>query len=157
MLSSLLKKNEYFFPLAADGPIRGLVALSTGTGEVRGYVGSPMLGEMKLTEAVGLGTVQVVKNHPSWPNPYNGITAIRSGDIDLDIGKSLIKNYNSTLESKSLLGAVSRSNRMFVIDYYFYGTNHRCLFGGIRTTIMCPCSGDISQWYSLHSSRRLFD
>lgn len=69
-----------------DGPIRGIVATSTGLGEVRGYVGSPMLGDMKLTEAVGLGNVQVVKNHPTWPNPYNGITAIRHGDIDRDIG-----------------------------------------------------------------------
>jgi molecular chaperone Hsp33 len=41
---------------------------------------------MKLTEAVGLGSVQVVKNHPEWPNPYNGITAVRHGDIDRDIG-----------------------------------------------------------------------
>ena len=45
-----------------------------------------MLGDMKLTEAVGLGAVQVVKNHPDWPNPYNGITAVRYGDIDRDIG-----------------------------------------------------------------------
>lgn len=71
----------------ADGPIRGIVAVSTGEGATKGYVGSPMLGEMKLTEAVGLGAVQVVKNHPDWPNPYNGITAIRYGDIDRDIGK----------------------------------------------------------------------
>ena len=69
-----------------DGPIRGIVATSTGLGEVRGYVGSPMLGDIKLTEAVGLGSVQIVKNHPDWPRPYNGITAIRSGDIDRDIG-----------------------------------------------------------------------
>lgn len=33
-----------------------------------------MLGDMHITEAVGLGSVQVVKNHPDWPNPYNGIT-----------------------------------------------------------------------------------
>ncbi len=73
--------------IIADGPIRGIVAVSTGLGEVRGYVGSPMLGEMKLTEAVGLGNVQIVKNDPDWPRPYNGITAIRNGDIDRDIGK----------------------------------------------------------------------
>jgi len=41
---------------------------------------------MSITEAIGGGTVQVVKNHPSWPNPYNGITAIRHGDIDRDVG-----------------------------------------------------------------------
>lgn len=79
---------------SADGPIRGIVAISTGLGEVRGYVGSPMLGEMTLSEAVGLGSVQVVKNHPDWPNPYNGITAVRHGDIDRDIGTYLPEYSN---------------------------------------------------------------
>jgi len=45
-----------------------------------------MLGDMTLEEAVGKGAVQVVKNHPEWPRPYNGITQIRHGDIDRDIG-----------------------------------------------------------------------
>jgi Hsp33 protein len=71
-----------------DGPIRGIVAIATGKGAVRGYVGSPMLGEMALPDAVGKGSVQIVKNHPDWPRPYNGITAIRHGDIDRDIGTS---------------------------------------------------------------------
>jgi molecular chaperone Hsp33 len=68
------------------------VGISSGRGAVRGYVGSPMLGDMALTEAVGRGSVQVVKNHPEWTNPYNGITAIRHGDIDRDIGKCLHMN-----------------------------------------------------------------
>jgi molecular chaperone Hsp33 len=70
-----------------DGPIRGIVAIATGKGHVRGYVGSPMLGEIPLQDAVGRGSVQIVKNHPDWPRPYNGITAIRHGDIDRDIGE----------------------------------------------------------------------
>lgn len=49
-------------------------------------MGSPMLGQMTLEEAVGQGAVNVVKNHPDWPRPYNGITAIKHGDIDRDIG-----------------------------------------------------------------------
>jgi molecular chaperone Hsp33 len=75
-----------------DGPLRGIVGISSGRGEVRGYVGSPMLGDMELTEAVGKGSVQIVKNHPEWTNPYNGITSIRHGDIDRDIGKGLHVN-----------------------------------------------------------------
>jgi molecular chaperone Hsp33 len=71
-----------------DGPLRGIVAVVTGTGEVRGYVGTPMLGQdWTLEDAVGkIGSVQIVKNHPSWPRPYNGITAVRYGDVDRDIG-----------------------------------------------------------------------
>jgi len=45
-----------------------------------------MLGDIGIQEAIGKGSIQVVKNHPDWPNPYNGITAIRHGDIDRDIG-----------------------------------------------------------------------
>eukprot|EP00525_Craspedostauros_australis_P003953 CAMPEP_0198127338 /NCGR_PEP_ID=MMETSP1442-20131203/46923_1 /TAXON_ID= /ORGANISM="Craspedostauros australis, Strain CCMP3328" /LENGTH=374 /DNA_ID=CAMNT_0043787295 /DNA_START=178 /DNA_END=1302 /DNA_ORIENTATION=+ len=70
----------------SDGPLRGLVAIASGKGEVRGYVGSPMLGDLTIEEAIGQGSLQVVKNHPDWPNPYNGITAIRHGDLDRDIG-----------------------------------------------------------------------
>ena len=71
-----------------EGPIRGIVAICSGKGEVRGYVGSPMLGnDLTLVEAVGrTGSVQIVKNHPDWPRPYNGITAVKYGDIDRDIG-----------------------------------------------------------------------
>lgn len=76
----------------ADGPLRGVVAISDGLGNVRGYVGSPMLGDIELPEAVGQGMVQVVKNHPDWSNPYNGITSIRHGDIDRDIGAYLAES-----------------------------------------------------------------
>jgi molecular chaperone Hsp33 len=71
-----------------EGPIRGIVAICSGKGEVRGYVGSPMLGnDLTLEDAVGRkGSVQIVKNHPDWPRPYNGITSVRHGDIDRDIG-----------------------------------------------------------------------
>jgi molecular chaperone Hsp33 len=71
-----------------EGPIRGIVAICNGKGGVRGYVGSPMLGgDLTLEDAVGrTGAVQIVKNHPDWPRPYNGITSVRHGDIDRDVG-----------------------------------------------------------------------
>ena len=75
-----------------DGPLRGACAIANGIGEVRGYVGSPALGEMTLKEAIGKGSVQVVKNHPNWTNPYNGITAIRTGDVDRDVGVYLAES-----------------------------------------------------------------
>jgi molecular chaperone Hsp33 len=78
--------------LSGDGPLRGAMAIANGMGEVRGYAGSPAVGTMTLSEAVGKGAVQVVKNHPEWPNPYNGITSIRHGDIDRDIGLYLAES-----------------------------------------------------------------
>jgi molecular chaperone Hsp33 len=93
MISNGMQQEQTLqITINSDGPIRGIVAISTGKGEVRGYVGSPMLGDMKLSEAVGLGSVQVVKNHPDWPNPYNGITAIRNGEIDRDLGAYLAES-----------------------------------------------------------------
>jgi len=84
--------------IQSDGPIRGIVAICSGLGEVRGYVGSPMLGgDLQLEDAVGrMGSVQIVKNHPTWPRPYNGITAIRHGDIDRDIGIYLAESEQRT-------------------------------------------------------------
>jgi hypothetical protein len=85
--SPLLYPSGFVFhSITGDGPLRGVVAIASGAGGVRGYVGSPMLGDISLVDAVGKGTVQIVKNHPSWPRPFNGITAIRHSDIDRDIG-----------------------------------------------------------------------
>lgn len=88
LASNGMQPDQLFqLTLKGDGPLRGCLALVTGKGEARGYVGNPSLGDdFTLNEAVGAGTVQVVKNHPDWPNPYNGITAIRHGDIDRDVG-----------------------------------------------------------------------
>ncbi len=92
LLASNGMQEEQMFQLSmrGDGPLRGLLAIVTGKGEARGYVGNPSLGDdFTLKEAVGAGTVQVVKNHPDWPRPYNGITSIRHGDIDRDVGECL--------------------------------------------------------------------
>lgn len=78
--------------LNGDGPLRGVVSICNGKGEIKAYVGNPGINGFTLPDAVGKGTVQVVKNHPSWPNPYNGITAIRNGDIDQDVGVYLAES-----------------------------------------------------------------
>lgn len=89
MASNGMQEDQMFqLSMRGDGPLRGLLAIVTGKGEARGYVGNPSLGDdFTLKEAVGVGTVQVVKNHPDWPRPYNGITSIRHGDIDRDVGE----------------------------------------------------------------------
>uniref|UniRef100_A0A7S1FVS3 33 kDa chaperonin n=1 Tax=Corethron hystrix TaxID=216773 RepID=A0A7S1FVS3_9STRA len=75
------------------GLLGGAVAICNGAGEVRGFVGNAGLGLRDLREAVGIkGTVQIVKNHPEWPRPYNGITAVQSGEIDRDIGVYLAES-----------------------------------------------------------------
>lgn len=94
VLASNGMQPEQVFQLTVDGdgPLRGIVAISSGAGEVRGYVGNPGIGDMPLQEAVGKGVIKVVKNHPSWPTPYNGIAAIRHSDIDRDVGAYLAES-----------------------------------------------------------------
>jgi len=87
MLSNGMQTEQtYQLTMACDGPIRGVVSISDGAGQLRGYVGNPGLGDMHISEAIGKGTVQVVKMHPDWKIPYNGVTAIEHGDIDRDVG-----------------------------------------------------------------------
>lgn len=74
-------------------PLRGVVCLVTGAGGVKGYVGTPGLATMPLPQALGRdGSVQIVKNHPDWPRPYSGITAMVHGDVDRDIGRYLAES-----------------------------------------------------------------
>lgn len=88
MASNGMQSEQMFqLTMKSDGPLRGCQTIVTGNGEAKGYVGNPSLGsDFTLQEAIGSGTVQVVKNHPDWPRPYNGITGIRHGDIDRDVG-----------------------------------------------------------------------
>jgi molecular chaperone Hsp33 len=84
--NGMQEEQTYQLTMKCDGPVRNIVSISNAKGEVKGYVGNPSLGDMHISEAIGRGTVQVVKNHPDWPNPYNGITAIEHGDVDRDVG-----------------------------------------------------------------------
>ena len=89
LLASNGMQEEQMFQLSmkGDGPLRGVVSIVNGKGQAKGYCGNPSLSDdFTLQEAIGAGTVQVVKNHPDWPRPYNGITGIRHGDIDRDVG-----------------------------------------------------------------------
>jgi molecular chaperone Hsp33 len=115
-----------------DGPLRGVVTVVTGKGEVRGYVGTPMLGiDWKLEEAVGrVGSVQIVKNHPSWPRPYNGITAVRYGDIDRDVGIYLAES-----EQRSCAVAAACSIESILCQ----------AAGGYLVEILPDCDDDIKQ------------
>ena len=50
--------------MKGDRALWGCLTIVMGTGEARGYVGNPSLGnDFTLKEAIGAGTVQVVKNH----------------------------------------------------------------------------------------------
>lgn len=100
VLCSLLLANgiqdEQILQLSLSTPtglLRGVVAVCNGRGHVRGYVGTPQLGDaVPRAQAYGTGAVlQVVQNHPSWPRPYNGITALMD-DVDSTVGRYLAQS-----------------------------------------------------------------
>lgn len=92
MANGIQAEQTIQLTLSSNGPLRGCMAIATGQAELKGYVGSPQIADMPLPEAVGKGTLQCVKNHPNWTNPYNGITEIRHGDIDRDVGLYLAES-----------------------------------------------------------------
>ena len=120
LLSNGMKDQQTFqLTVNGDGPIRSVVAISNGVGQVRGYVGTPQLGTMSLPEAVGKGTIQVVKNHPDWPRPYNGITAIQHGDIDRDVGLYLAESEQKSCAlaaATSIHGILCTSAGGYVVE-----------------------------------------
>lgn len=92
MSNGMQKEQTLQITFQGDGALRGVFVTANGGGGVRGYVGNPRLDQIPLNEAVGIGSVQIVKMHPDWPNPYNGITAIRNGEIDIDLGAYLAES-----------------------------------------------------------------
>ena len=112
LLSNGMQEEQTFqLTMKCDGPVRTVVSICKGNGEVKGYVGNPGLGDMHISEAIGRGTVQVVKNHPDWPNPYNGITAIEHGDVDRDVGIYLAESE----QRSCALAASSKFNGILCI------------------------------------------
>ena len=76
-----------------DGLAKGVMAISDGVCNVRGWIGNsdlddlkdPETGKVNIKAAVGKGTLQVVKMHPSWRIPYNGVVEIASGEVAPDV------------------------------------------------------------------------
>eukprot|EP00793_Prasinoderma_coloniale_P004615 PRCOL_00000376-RA len=74
------------------GPLGTIKAIATHDCQVRGLVTNPHIdlppradGQLNVEEAVGPGTVAVVRSHPSWKEPFTGIVQIRDGGIATDL------------------------------------------------------------------------
>jgi molecular chaperone Hsp33 len=78
-----------------NGPLGSLTAIADSEGRVRGSVGDPDAspaprdGQLDVGTAVGAGTLTVVRHHPSWRHPYNGIVRIETGEIATDLAHYL--------------------------------------------------------------------
>lgn len=70
--------------------IRNVMAITDGELKVRGMVGEPRFsngqGEnIRTKDLLGEGQIQIVRNHPSWKQPTNGIVLLRDINIPLNL------------------------------------------------------------------------
>lgn len=93
LLSSGKKDGETLqIEFRGSGPIRGITAISNGSGQVRGYVGNasvqlPLTYDKRLdvSGAIGKGVLAVVRNSPFSKRPYTGLVQISSGEVAEDL------------------------------------------------------------------------
>ena len=109
ILASSLKGDESItLRLLGDGPIEGVVAVGNAQGNVRGYVGEPLVdlplkdsGKLDVGSAVGLGELAVSRSLHNG-EVYTGMVPMVSGEIAEDLVHYLLTSEQ--IPSAMLLG-----------------------------------------------------
>lgn len=74
-----------------DGPLGSILAIADTQAHVRGTVSQPLAEAHGITQfinvpaALGRGTLSVVRTHPTWREPYRGVTAMDTGELAQDL------------------------------------------------------------------------
>lgn len=93
MMGSMLKgeKDLLTLQISADGPMEGAAVTADAAGNVKGYVGNPMVilpanasGKLDVAGAVGSGMLRVIKDM-GLKEPYVGQTSLQTGEIAEDL------------------------------------------------------------------------
>lgn len=74
----------------SEGGLKNVVAISDGNLHVRGMVGNPQFqlpdsDPLSVAALLGDGQVQIVKSHPSWKHPMNGVTELRNAPVAVNL------------------------------------------------------------------------
>ncbi|HZK83499.1 MAG TPA: Hsp33 family molecular chaperone HslO [Desulfosporosinus sp.] len=109
ILACSLKGDESVtLRLLGDGPLAGVVAVGNAQGEVRGYVGEPLVdlplkasGKLDVGSAVGLGELAVSRSLQNG-EVYTGMVPMVSGEIAEDLVHYLLASEQ--IPSAMLLG-----------------------------------------------------
>jgi len=105
LMSNGLKDNETLqLTFAGDGPLNSVMGISDGNAGVRGYVGTPSVrglpplptGNEDVAFGIGKGVLQVVRNHPTYSKPYNGVVEIQNGEVAYDCAYYLKQSEQKT-------------------------------------------------------------
>lgn len=115
ILASALKGEESItLRLLADGPLDGVVAVANALGEVRGYVGEPLVdlplkssGKLDVATAVGSGELAVSRSLQNG-EVYTGMVPLVSGEIAEDLVHYLLTSEQ--IPSALLLGVLVEKN-----------------------------------------------
>lgn len=88
LISSGLEDNlTVQFNFAGDSGFKNIMTIADSTMSIRGYVSNPLFEPSadnslhNVTQLLGNGEIQVVKNHPLWKHPMNGIIPLTETDI----------------------------------------------------------------------------
>ncbi len=93
MMGSMLKgeKDLLTLQISADGPMESATVTADTAGNVKGYVGNPMVilpanasGKLDVAGAVGSGMLRVIKDM-GLKEPYVGQTSLQTGEIAEDL------------------------------------------------------------------------
>jgi len=93
LLGSFRGEDEHMqVTFNGDGPLGMIKVIATHDAQVRGLIAGKKAhlplrpdGKLDVGGGVGLGTLSVVRSHPTWKQPFSGITAIVSGEIAEDL------------------------------------------------------------------------
>jgi molecular chaperone Hsp33 len=100
LLASQLKdKQQIGLLFRGNGPLKSIYAEATFEGNVRAYTPNPQFqpisyeGGLKLSEALGHGTLTVARHTPFQKQPFNGMVELVSGEIGDDIAHYLHQSH----------------------------------------------------------------
>ena len=110
LASSLKGEESVTLRLLANGPLEGVVAVGNPQGEVRGYVGEPLVdlplkasGKLDVAAAVGSGELAVSRSLQNG-EVYTGMVPLVSGEIAEDLVHYLLTSEQ--IPSALLLGVL---------------------------------------------------
>ncbi|MCI0530045.1 MAG: Hsp33 family molecular chaperone HslO, partial [Nitrospira sp.] len=115
LLGGLLMEDERInLQINGRGPLRSIVVDADAYGRVRGFVRHPHIqlplqdGQISVKEAIGAGTLQVLKIQTNQKEPYRGIVPLVSGEIARDLTSYLV--HSEQIPSAVALGVYIEGN-----------------------------------------------
>jgi molecular chaperone Hsp33 len=120
LLSHVLLKNpqdRLTLRLRGDGPLGGAIAEGGLDGIVRGYVAKPFVslppradGKLNIGAAVGEGTIEVIRSHAPYGDPYGSSVRLASGEVAEDVAQFLAQSEQ--IGSAVLLGVYLENSKV---------------------------------------------